>query len=182
MDEARRAMATWLGALSRGGVLRDGREEAGIAVAAFVVGEDRLSELRQWLASQPPDVVAREQRAAIEVCIWMAHADRDVVHEEAALLRAIVLASELDEKLREELYLEVGEPPPLGEVHTRLTHPVLRELMLGLSWELACADGRVDPVERELHDGLAKRLDVSPERAAEIRQHIEAEVLSGEST
>lgn len=175
-------MATWLGALSRGGVLRDDREEAGVAVAAFVVGEEELGALRDWLGVQPADVIAREQRAAIEVCIWMAHADRDVAHEEAELLRAIVLASELDESVREELYLEVGEPPPLGEVHTRLTHPVLRELMLALSWELACADGRIDPVERELHDGLAKRLEVSHDRAAEIRAQIEAEVLPGEAS
>jgi tellurite resistance protein len=173
-------MATWIGTLARGGVIREAREEAGIAVAAYVVGEDRLGELREWLATQPADVLRREQRAAVEICIWMAHADRDVAHEEADLLRAVVLASDLDAGDRENLLAEVGEPPPLGEVDHRLTHPTLRELMLALSWELACADGRIDPMERELHDGLARRLGVSVERAAELRDAIQEKVDSSE--
>ena len=129
-------MATWIGTLARGGLIREPREEAGIAVAAFVVGEQALSSLRKWVASQPPDIVEREQRAAVEVCIWMAHADRDVAHEEAELLRAMVLSSDLGPVARGELLAEVGEPPGLRDIADRLTHPVLRELMLALSWEL----------------------------------------------
>lgn len=176
MDEAQRAMATWVGTLARGGVIREDREEAGVAVAAFVVGEDRLEALREWFAAQPAEVRAREQRAAVEVCIWMAHADREVVHEEAELLRAIVMSCELDEAERQALTESVAEPPPLSDIAERLTHPTLRELMLALSWELACADGRVDPMEAELHAGLAKRLGVDEARAAELRGSIEEQV------
>lgn len=169
-------MATWVGTLSRGGVIREEREEAGVAVAAFVVGEERLRELREWFNEQKPEVRAREQRAAVEVCIWMAHADREVVHEEAELLRAIVLGSELREAERTALFESVAEPPAFSDIAERLTQPTLRELMLALSWELACADGRIDPMEVELHDGLAKRLGVGAERASEIRGSIEAQV------
>ncbi len=176
MDEAQRAMATWVGTLARGGVIRDEREEAGAAVAAFVVGEDRLEALRAWFEAQPPEVRTREQRAAVELCIWMAHADREVVPEEAQLLRAIVLSSELAEDERQALIETVAEPPPLSDIAERLTQPTLRELMLALSWELACADGRIDPMEAELHAGLAKRLGVSVERAAELRGSIEEQV------
>ena len=171
-------MATWIGTLARGGLIREPREEAGIAVAAFVVGEQALSSLRKWVASQPPDIVEREQRAAVEVCIWMAHADRDVAHEEAELLRAMVLSSDLGPVARGELLAEVGEPPGLRDIAERLTHPVLRELRLALSWELACADGRIDPLERELHDGLARRLGVDATRAVELRESVEEKVQS----
>ena len=181
MDESQRAMATWIGTLSRGGIIRDAREEAGVAVAAFVVGEDALSALREWFNEQEPEIRAREQRAAVEVCIWMAHADREVVHEEAELLRAIVLGCELGEDQRRALLDSVAEPPPLSDIAERLTHPALRELMLALGWELACVDGRIDPMEIELHAGLAKRLGVSAERSSEIRASIEQQVEDGAS-
>jgi len=169
-------MATWIGTLSRGGIIREEREEAGVAVAAFVVGADDLASLREWFNEQEPTIRAREQRAAVEVCIWMAHADREVVHEEAELLRAVVLGCELGQAERTELLDSVAEPPPLSDIAERLTHPTLRELMLALGWELACADGRIDPREIELHDGLAKRLGVSAERARELRGSIEQQV------
>ena len=51
----------------------------------------------------------------------------------------------------------------------RLTHEVLRELMLALCWEMASADGEVASQEEAFHTGLAKRLGVSDERAGELR-------------
>ena len=48
MMQATSAMSTWIGTLARGGVL-SGAEAAGLAVAAFVVGEERLDELRSDL-------------------------------------------------------------------------------------------------------------------------------------
>lgn len=180
MDEAQRAMTTWIGTLSRGGVLYGDEEEAGVAVAAFVVGIERLGTLREWFAAASEEERLREQRAAVEVCIWMAHADRVVVHEEAELLRAIVLASDLDEPTRQQLLAEVAEPPALSDIAERLTEPTLRELMLALGWELACSDGRIDPLEIELHDGLARRLGVPLERATEIRDSIQQQVVDGE--
>jgi uncharacterized tellurite resistance protein B-like protein len=172
IGDAQRAMARWLGALARGGVLEDRWEKAGEAVAAYVVGQDRLDALRKWFAEQAADVATRERRAAIEVCIWMAHADRAIAAEETSLLREIIGASRLDAGTQEELALAVKEPPSLASVEKRLTHPVLRELLLALCWELASADGRVAKSERDFYTGLARRLGVEDVRASEIQRAI----------
>ena len=137
MSDSSMAMSTWIGALSSGGVLRGELEEAGVTVAAYVVGEDRLSELREWMVQQPKDVIAREQVAAIQVCIWMANADRNLDPEESHLLQQIIMNSGLDADTQDQLVTEVHDPPSLEGLEERLTHPVLRELLLGLSWELA---------------------------------------------
>ena len=57
----------------------------------------------------------------------------------------------------------------LDGIETRLTHPVLRELMLALCWELASADGEVDRLEEAFHVGLARRLEIDSQRAKELR-------------
>ncbi|AKF11672.1 TerB family tellurite resistance protein [Sandaracinus amylolyticus] len=172
ISDAQQAMASWLGALARGGVLEGEHEKAGQAVAAYVVGESELDRLRGWFAEQPIQIANRERRAAIEVCIWMVHADREVDPEEVHLLRRIIGASLLDDDIQDELVRESHEPPSLRGLETRLTHPVLRELLLALCWELACADGRVAKSERDFYSGLAKRLAVSAVRASEIQRAI----------
>lgn len=177
MGESPRAMATWLGTLARGGVLQSEHEEAGVAVAAYVVGEGRLAELRQWMAEQSGETRAREVKATIEVCIWMAHADRQLAGEETDMLRQLVLASGLGEATRDELTADIEDPPSLDRVEQRLTHPGLRELLLALSWELALADGRVDRFERDFYVGLAKRLDVPSDRALAIRGAVDEQVV-----
>ena len=68
MMQATSAMSTWIGTLARSGVV-SGEEAAGLAVAAYVVGEERLDALRAWFAEQSADVAVREKRAAIEICI-----------------------------------------------------------------------------------------------------------------
>ena len=168
MMQATGAMSTWIGTLARGGVL-SGNEAAGLAVAAFVVGETRLDELRGWFGQQGPEVAVREKRAAIEICIWMANADRNLDPEEAYFLKQLVMASQLDDDTVDALVAAVHDPPSLDDLEERLTHPVLRELMLALSWELAGTDGNVDRAEAAFHEGLAKRLGVTGERAEELR-------------
>src|SRR5262245_20876136 len=132
ISDAQKAMASWLGALARSGVLENRWEEAGRAVAAYVVGEAELAALRAWFSEQTADVANRERRAAIEVCIWMAHADRQIDPEEVSLLREIIGSSLLDEATQGDLVAEVQEPPSLANLEKRLTHPVLRELLLAL--------------------------------------------------
>ncbi len=168
-NEARNVMSSWLGSLARGGVIEGEGEDA---VAAFVVGETRVHELRDWLASESEDVRARECRAAIEVCIWMANVDRNLDPEEAAMLSEMIGRSGLTEDVQDELVAASHDPPSLSELEERLTHPVLRELLLALAWELASADGRIDRSERDFFTGLGKRLDVSAARAAEIQRAI----------
>jgi uncharacterized membrane protein YebE (DUF533 family) len=149
-------------------VLR-GAEAAGLAVAAFVVGEERLDELRTWLQAQGPDVALREKRAAIEICIWMANADRNLDPEEAYFLKQLVMSAQLDDDTVDALVSAVHDPPSLDDLEERITHPVLRELMLALSWELAGTDGSVDRAEAAFHQGLAKRLGIDDGRADELR-------------
>lgn len=167
---AQRAMTGWLGSLGKSGVIEG--EADGDAVAAFVVGQEQLGELRHFLTTVPRDVRDRERRAAIEVCIWMVHADRKMDPEEANLLRSIIDASGLSEDVQDELVAATHEPPSLEGLETRLTHPVLRELLLALSWEIAAADGNVARAERDFYTGLSKRLGVSAARAAEIQRSI----------
>lgn len=176
MSQARQAMATWIGTLRSGGVLRDDQEEAGMTVAAYVVGEPRLAELRRWLLTQSPETLAREQRAAIELCIWMANADRQLHPEEVHLLRTIIAASRLSEEVQDALVAAVHEPPSLEDLEERLTHPVLRELMVALMWELAESDGRVDAREEQLFGSMCQRLGIDRRRASELRQAVVARI------
>ena len=173
MMQATNAMSTWIGTLARGGIV-SGAEEAGLAVAAYVVGEERLKALRAWFSEQSVEVAVREKRAAIEICIWMANADRVLDPEEAYFLKQLVMAAQLDDDTVDALVSAVHDPPSLEDLEERLTHPVLRELMLALSWELAGTDGHVDRAEAAFHEGLAKRLGVTEDRADELRASMTA--------
>jgi len=172
---AQRAMTGWLGLLARGGVLQDGAGAK--AVASFVVGEERVGELAAWFGTQDVEAARRERRAAVELCIWMAHADREVSPEERLLLRQLVARSGLDEDTQDELVHAVHHPAPIDRIEQRLTHPVLRELMLALAWELAMADGRIDGAELALYTSLADRFGIDPERATEIRGALDEQIV-----
>ena len=171
MSEARKAMQGWMGALARGGVIEAEPSDLD-PVAALVVGHEELVALDAWLRGQPSDVRARERRAAIEVCIWMANADRSLDPAEMDMLRGLIESSGLSPTIQAELALAIEDPPSLVSLETRLTHPILRELMLALAWELASADGDIARSESAFFVGLAKRLDVSPARTAEIQRVI----------
>lgn len=174
---SQRAMMTWLGTLARGGVIaRSPDAEAGEAVAAFVIGEARVDALRAFLERTDEATAARERQAAVEVCIWMAHADREIHPEETHLLRMMVAESGLDADAQDALVDAVHAPPSLEGVETRLTHEVLRELILALAWELALADGRVDHAEDALYRQLAARFGIADERAEELRAAISQEL------
>lgn len=170
-QEADRAMAGWLGALGKAGLI-DGEAGTSSVLAQFVVGEAAIATLREFLTTSSAEVRERERRAAIEVCIWMVHADRKVDPEEVALLREIISRSGLSDEIQDELVQATHEPPSLADLEERLTHPVLRELLLALSWELASIDGTVAKAERDFYTGLSKRLGVSAVRAAEIQRAI----------
>jgi uncharacterized membrane protein YebE (DUF533 family) len=169
---AERAMAGWLGALGHAGLIDSGGPSTEAVLAQYVVGEEAIASLRSYLSSATPAVRERERRAAIEVCIWMVHADRKVDPEEVALLREIIGRSGLSDDVQDELVQATHEPPSLEGIEERLTHPVLRELLLALSWELASIDGTVARAERDFYTGLSKRLGVTPVRAAEIQRAI----------
>lgn len=172
MEDATRAMATWLGALAQTGVVHGADANAGENVAAYVVGEEKLAQLHTWFALATPNEVVREKVAAIEVCIWMAHADRLLEPEERDLLLEIIEVSGLDDDAKQELIAATDDPPSLKNLVKRLTQPVLRELMLALAWELAQADGRVSRAENDFYRGLARKLEITDERAEAIRDAV----------
>lgn len=166
------AMATWVGALSRGGLLIGHEEEEGAELALAVLGEKGLAQLRRWFSGQTSDIVERERRGAIHACIWMAHADREVATEEVELLERVIASSDLPPKVREELIAAIDEPLEAEDIAEELTQPGLRELVLALTLELAYADQRFDPLEQSAYDELALAFEIDDERAEAIRQHV----------
>ncbi|MBK8170911.1 MAG: tellurite resistance TerB family protein [Sandaracinaceae bacterium] len=170
------AMTTWLGTLARVGIVDTQTMLAGQALMAYVVGEEKLDALRSWFALCTPETAALEKQAAIEMCVWMAHADREIVANELEILAELVRQSGLSQAAQAAILGAISHPPSLMGLERRITHPVLRELMLALTWELACADGRIDAREREVFERLARTLDISRVRALEILDTVTAHV------
>ncbi len=161
------AIDRWVNLLAAGGVLaREGERRA----LEAPIQRRALEELEAWLGAQPREVRDRERRAAIEVCIWMANADRTLDPEEASLLKTIIDRSGLDDDVKDELVAAVHDVPSIADIDERLTNPTLRELLLHLAWELASADGTIARAEAALYVGLAKRLGVSEARAEELKR------------
>lgn len=173
-----RAIASWIGTLASGGLITNPHQEAGLSVAAYVVGESRLSDLREWLLRLEPAEVVVAQKAAIEALIWMANADRKLDPEEAHLLKEIIMRSRLDDDEQDLMVAAVHDPPSLKALAARIGHPVLAELLVALAWELADADGDISRSEESFMVGLGEKLGVKPERVAEIREAIVARVAS----
>jgi hypothetical protein len=170
------AMATWVGALVRGGILMGHEEEMGAILAQVVLGPDGLVELRQWFASQPPEVVRRERRGAIHACIFLAQADRDIAAEEVALLERVIRHSDLPVDDERALMAAIEDPVTPQKIASELTQPGLRDLTLALSWQLAASDHDLDADEAKAHLALARAFGVSEPRLETIRKA----VLEGE--
>lgn len=166
------AMSTWVGALSRGGVLMNDLEEQGAELALAVLGEETLGELRQHFKHAAEEDVARERQGAIHACIWMANADREITQEEVERLEWMIGRSELPAPAQEALTSAIEEPMDPVDFADQLTEPGLRQLVLGLAIELAHADGRVDEREEQAYDELAEALGITEARAAEIREAV----------
>ncbi len=176
MTEAAKAMATWLGALSRPGFTMTSRERAGLSVASYVLGEGKLDALRTWFAFQPKDVQGRELKATIEAIIHMAHVDRDFDDAERVFLEHTIDNASLPDDAKKWLRLRLDDPQPLAHLAERITQPILREMLLALCWELAMADDRIAPEEVTAYDDFARKLDVPGMRASEMREALTAEV------
>ena len=176
MTEAAKAMATWLGALARPGFALGSQEKAGLGIASYVLGEGRLKELRTWIAFQLPEVQQRELGATIEAMVHIAHVDQDFDENERRFLEHVITNAELGEDFQAELRAKLDTPQPLGDLSARITHEVLREMLLALAWELALADQRVAAEEITAYDDLARRLGVSGLRANELRAALSAEI------
>ncbi len=166
--------------LSCGGLLHGERETSGAIAAIELVGEARLSDLRRWLGARSPEAIRRIRGAAIELCIWMAVADRVIDPAERDALGDIIetsgLGGEEEARLMGLLGAALGDVRSVHHLETlaeELDHPVLRELMLALTWHMAEADGFVDTLEGASHDRLAGIFGVEPATAARIRHRLD---------
>ena len=166
------AMATWVGALVRGGILMGHEEEMGAILAQVVLGPDGLVELREWFAAQPPEVVRRERRGAIHACIFLAQADRDIAAEEVALIERVIAHSDLQPEDERALMAAIEVPLAPQLIASELTQPGLRDLTLALSWQLAASDHVLDADEASAHLTLARVFGVSEKRLETIRQAV----------
>ena len=171
-----RAIASWIGTLTAGGLITRVEEEAGVTLACYVVGESRLSDLREWCATLEPEAIRVARLAAIETLIWLAHADRRLAPEEATMLGEIIACSGLSQQDRTAMTKAIESPPKVGTLAVRIGHPVLAEILIALGWELADADGDVSRSEQTFLGELARKLAIPPERATELRELLLAQV------
>lgn len=169
-------IATWVGVLSDSGLLRGEREAEGVILATQVVGEQRLSELRYWLAQQTPASIVAQRTAAIELCIWMAVVDRVIDPSERELLSEVICSANLDgreeQRLLGLLASALSDVRKLTHVETLaelLDHPTLRELMLAMTWHVALIDGYIDDLEVASYHRLAAIFGVDANSAQRIK-------------
>jgi tellurite resistance protein len=165
------AMITWVGALGAREPATD-EEKKGEALAASVLGDEKLAALRSFFRDEAPEVVERERRAAVAACTWMARADRDVTDEEDELLSEVIAQSGLPFDSQLALLATVARPWPLEKIAAELTQPGLRELMLALAWKIAKADDEVAAAERNAHGALAEAFGIDETRARELRDRV----------
>ena len=164
------AMVTWLGGFLRGGGAEHRAAAAGEALAARVLGDEGVRELRRHLAD--PARLHAERIGAIHACIWMVRVDREVADEEAEILDAIIAGSELPWGDQQSLLAAMREPLTPARIAEQLTEPRLRELMVGLTWAIAAADGRLDDEERRGSRALAEAFGIDEARAETIREAV----------
>jgi uncharacterized tellurite resistance protein B-like protein len=155
-------VSSWVALLSPNALLHGARDEAAVHAAARVVGEPRLAELRQYLTEEPDDRAVLLRSAAIEICIWMAVSDRVVDPVEREVLADLVARAELPAaetvRLIDLCRSALGERlgmRELADIAERADHPVLRELLLALAWQVALADDFVDDLEIRSFERLA---------------------------
>jgi len=165
----RQHIERWLGLLASG-VLENWEDAEAVDAAIEIVGEARLSDLREWVAHQSHATIQGLDATAIEVCIWMARADGVVSEAERLHIEELITASHLDADTDARVREAWERRPNLVGLADRLPHPVLRELLLVLAWQTAFADGRLDRVEQGGELLLSTLLAVPDERAYALRR------------
>lgn len=176
-------VTSWVALLSPTALLHGARDEWAVHAAARVVGEARLAELREYLTGEPKDRAADLRSAAIEICIWMAVSDRVVDPVEREVLTDLVTRAELPAQETRRLVdlcrsalsdvRKLSHPETLAE---RADHPVLRELLLALAWQVALADDFVDDLEIRSFERLAGIFGIEPADRERIRTALEPAV------
>lgn len=155
-----------------GPFLRGEAPDEGAALAARVLGDDGMAALRAHFEQASADELEAQRVGALHACIWMVQADREVADAEARVLDALIAHSELPWARQQQLIAAIAEPRTPEALAEELTQPQLRELMLGLLWRIALADGRLDDEESDAHARLSAAFGVDEARAAAIRDAV----------
>lgn len=174
-------VATWVGALTRGGLLFTNTEERGVRMAVVLVGEQPLAELREWFfplrAAQRLEIRA----AAISFCLHLFCADRTCSEEEVAFLEQIFDSCDLPVEERRQHYallraalIDVRKLPHPETIAETCSHPVLREILLAIGWHIALGDHELSAPEEKLWQRLAALFSIPESRAQELASTIEA--------
>lgn len=169
MANALEGMAAWMGVLLRGGMIFNEREEQAVKTAMTVLGEERLEELRRFFAEQKPEQADQERVGAIQLCLWMANADRELASEERELLDEVIDRSDLPSSEKERLRDSMGEDPDVDGAIAAVNQPGLRRLVLALAWELAESDGTVDQDEQRVFDRLTEAFGLDKGEVADLK-------------
>ena len=173
MENPLESAARWLGILSSGFLIGE-EAEASAKILQRVLGQQPLSELRQWFANADPKDTREARIAAVEACIAIVRGDREVGDLEREAVERIILLSDLDDETQASLQKHIDSDVSLEGMAARLTQPALRDALLVLAWQVARADGRVTPEEAGVYGLLADQLGVSPTRANELRAKLTA--------
>jgi uncharacterized tellurite resistance protein B-like protein len=171
MDDVADSAARWLGILGSG-VLIGEEAERSARRAQQVLGAEPLADLRRWFDALDPETARDAKLAVVEACIAMIHADQKVTDLERDLLDRIVRRAEFDIETESAVLARIDAPPPLEAIVPRIPHPVLREVALLMSWQIAMADGRTAMEEYQAYGVLADRLGIPPRRASELRDRM----------
>lgn len=168
MDRNLDLATRWLGILTTGVLMGDDAEKAALELRS-ALGGDKLADLRQWFATHDEATTKAARVAAVEGCIAIVRADRNVDAEEREAIERIIQLSELDDETQAALSKHIDQDVSLDGLGDRLGHPVLKEALLVLAWQLAKADGKVQEDELGLYGVLADKLGVAPRRASDLR-------------
>jgi hypothetical protein len=175
------AVATWISALTRGGLLFSHVEERGVRMAVVLVGEPELASLRQWFEPLSVERRLAIREAAIALAVHALIVDGICSEAEGAFLEEVFDACAMTTEERGRWHdlvavamrerRKLPHPETIAEV---CDHPVLREILLAVTWHVMGADGPVVEEERAAFVRLARLFTVSDDRATEIAETVDA--------
>ncbi len=175
------AVATWAGALTRGGLLFSNHEERGVRMAVVLVGEARLADLRAWFESLSEAHRLEIREAVIAFALHMLVADAVCSNEEAAFLEDLFdsceVLGEARARLRQLTFLAMTDRRKLPHPETiaeTCDHPVLREILLAIGWHVILADQRTHDDELALWERIVGIFSIDDARAKEIAETVAA--------
>jgi uncharacterized tellurite resistance protein B-like protein len=175
------AVATWISALTRGGLLFSQVEERGVRMAVVLVGEAPLASLREWFEPLSAERRLAVREAAFSLAIHALVADGVCSEAEGAFLEEVFDACAMTREERGRWHDLVAEamrerrklphPETIAEV---CDHPVLREILLAVAWHVMGADGAAIDEERATFTRLARIFSVEEPRATQIAETVDA--------